>query len=309
MVVFRRERLLWLFGGLAFVSVALSLDITSRYWVPWRVLAHIPLIQNVSAPRFFAITTLCAAVMLGIVVDRTHDLVGGLTARFRPLPAALAGISAVVALGVGAVATVPMASAIASNVPFTTENIAVPAWFTAVAPHLAADQVVLTYPPPVAGGSALVWQAMDSLHFPMATGGGPESIPQRAGSERAGLDVITAASVVLSPQPPATPANIKAVRQALSGWGVTLVVLPDPSRLFPRYDRGSSTRWALGAFTLAIGREPVFQDDAWVWYDVQTPDPILSVSLEAFARCTSDQVATGGLQGVPACVEDAARRS
>jgi hypothetical protein len=308
-LVWWREKLLWLFGTLAVVSVAFSLSVTSSYWVPWRALAHIPLVQNVTAARFFAVTILCIAIMLGVVVDRSHDLVGGVSGRLH-LPSILVrGIAAVVALGVGTVATLPMATAMATNVPFTTESMAVPAWFASVAPHVGEGQVVLTFPPPVSGGSALVWQAMDSLHFPMATGGGPESIPARAGSEAAGLTVITDASVVLSPQPPVTAANVRAVRQALAGWRVTLVVVPDPSALYPRYDRTASTTWALGAFTLAIGRRPLFQHDAWVWYDVDTPGPQLSISLETFARCTSSAQWRSAPQSVPDCVADSARRS
>lgn len=309
MVIWWREQLLWLFGALAVVSVLLSLGVTSRYWVPWRALAHIPIIQNVTAARFFSVTTLCVAIMVGIVVDRSHGLVAALSGRLH-LPSKLAAaVTAVIALGVGAVATVPMATSVASNIPFTVENIALPAWITTVAPHLGAGQVVLTFPPPVSGGSALVWQAVDSLHFPMATGAGPGSIPERAGREEAGLTVITQASVVLSPQPPATPSNVNAVRQALAGWGVTVVVVPDPSALFPRYDRTASTTWALGAFTLAIGRPPRYQDDAWVWNDVRTPGPVLSVTEQAFELCTSNKEWRSSPQVVPACILGESRRT
>jgi hypothetical protein len=301
-VVWWREKMLWLFSALAVISVALSLGVTSRYWVPWRALAHIPLIQNVTPARFFAVTTLCVAIMVGIVVDRSHDLVFRLSDRSQLPKMFSTGFSIVVALGVGALATVPMVTAMATNVPFTTENTALPAWFTTVAPHLSAGQVVLTFPPPVSGGSALVWQATDSLHFPMATGGGPESIPERAGVEASGLKVISQASVVLSPQPPATPANVQAVRRALAGWRVTVVVVPDPSALLPRYDRTASTTWALGVFTLAIGRRPHHLHGAWVWSDVNTPGSMLSIALPAFARCTSIPAWKTVPYSVPDCV-------
>jgi hypothetical protein len=307
-VVFWREKLLWLFGGLAVMSVAFSLSVTDSYWVPWRVLAHIPLVQNVTAARFYAVTTLCVAILLGIVVDRSHDLVIGL---FHHSIAPAAVIAATVtALAVAAIAAVPMATAVATNIPFTTVSIEQPAWFAAVAPHLPTGQVVLAFPPPVAGGSALTWQAVDSLHFAMATGAGPGGILARAGIESAGLNVITEASVVLSPQPPATAANVQAVRQALAGWQVTLLVVPDPSRLFPRYDRSGSTAWALGFFTLAIGRPPAFQHDAWVWDDVQNLSPRLSATPRVFARCTAEQVYRNGpSQAVPGCVVAGSRRA
>src|SRR6202034_1623071 len=61
LIVWRREVLLWLFAAVGLASVALSLDVTTGYWVPWRVLAHLPLVQNISVARFFGVGTFCAA--------------------------------------------------------------------------------------------------------------------------------------------------------------------------------------------------------------------------------------------------------
>ena len=313
LVIWWRDVRLWLFGVLGLVTVALSLDVHSRSWVPWRVLAHVPLIQNVTVARFFAATTLCAAALVAVVVDRTHEAAAAglrravtrLSERHAPLPAAAvrSALAAVVALAVAAVATVPMASALADNVPLTVASVMVPRWFADVAPHLPAGQVVLAYPPPVTGGSAMTWQAVDSLHYAMATGAGPESIPARAGRERAGLDVITSASEIFSTPKPATAANVEAVRRALAGWGVTVVVVPDPRLLVPRYDRTSSTAAALGLFTAALGRPPRWRDDAWVWSDVTAPGPRLPIATGAFNRCaTMPLVRHGSHLVVPDCV-------
>ncbi len=307
--LYRRDLRLWFFGAVGLVGVALSLPATNSYWVPWRVLEHISLVKNVATARFFGMTTVCVAIMLGVVVDRTHSTVHGAIARFmnrfrgRLSGVAAGGSAATVALAVGCVAIVPMGSAVADNVPLTTQGVALPKWFADDGAHLPAGQVVLAYPPPVTGGSAMTWQAIDLLRFSMATGGGPESIPARAGRERAGLDVITQASLVLSPPPPATTSNVEAVRQALSGWGVTIVVVPDPADLEPRYSRVSSTAWALGMFTLAIGRPPSFEDDAWVWTRVERLDRRLVVTARAFAACTSEGLSvTADPLGVPDCV-------
>ncbi|MGO9344418.1 MAG: hypothetical protein ACLP6E_18175 [Acidimicrobiales bacterium] len=339
LVSYRRDLRLWFFGAVGLVSVALSLPVTSSYWVPWRVLEHVPLVQNVAAARFFGMTTACAAIMLGVIVDRTHATAYGVIARLinrfrsartsshravdavssalrsgvgrasdRRRLTGVAGIvgggaAAAVALAVAAVALVPMGSAVAENVPLTTQGVALPKWFANDGAHLAAGQVVLAYPPPVTGGSAMTWQAIDLLRFAMATGGGPESIPARAGKERAGLDVITQASLILSPPPPATTSNVEAVRQALSGWGVTIVVVPDPAGLEPHYSRAASTAWALGMFTLAIGRPPRFEDDAWVWTGVRSPSRRMAITARAFATCTGAGLSvTADPLGVPDCV-------
>jgi hypothetical protein len=288
-------------------------------WVPWRVLAHLPIIENVIPGRVYAVTTLCAGTMLAVIVDRTYGSVLGFARgirkprepRVRKLSSAPAKISAgILALAVAAVAMVPIGTAVASNVPFTVESIEIPPWFADVAPHLAAGQVLLPFPPAVAGGSAMIWQAVDSLYFAMPTGGGPESIPSRAGPERDGLNVITSASVVLETPDRATPTNIASVRAALAGWGVTMVVVPYPADTAPRYDRESGTAWALGMFTLAIGREPQYDHGAWVWSDVRSPGPMLTTTTGDFARCTDGRTWTvDALQAVPGCMTSTPRRT
>jgi hypothetical protein len=155
----------------------------------------------------------------------------------------------------------------------------------------------------------MTWQAVDSLHFTMATGTGPQSIPERAGPERAGLEVITASALPFSTPAPGTARNIEAVRAALFGWGVTVVVVPDPAVLVPRYDRTRSTAEGLAFFTVALGRPPQFRDDAWVWTAVKSSPRPLAVSAPAFARCiTEPLVRHGSRQAVPNCLVAASRR-
>jgi hypothetical protein len=204
---------------------------------------------------------------------------------------------------VATVALVPIGSALAPNVPLTAEPVAVPRWFTQVAPHLPSHQVVLTIPAPFTLiQAALTWQAVDSLHFALVGGSGPEGLPRRAGAERAGLEVVSAASFDLTGPPAPTAAHIEAVRHALAGWGVTVVVMPDPS-LLPRYDRGTSPASALGLFTVAIGRRPQYQAGAWVWSGVKALGPRLSISESTFERCTTDLTLAGRAHlAVPDCV-------
>jgi len=320
-IAWHRDRRLWVFGALGLASVVLSLGV-QRYWTPWRLLTGIPLVDNVLPGRIMAITTLCVAIMLGIVVDRTYAWVHvaapslpgtrasrGLRARDSTTPGDMgAGIlprilATVVALGVAAVATVPVATAIAPNVPLTTEGVAVPRWFTEVGSRLPAGQVVLTFPPPITGGSAMTWQAVDGLRFSLATGAGPESIPRRAGKERTGQGVISAAASLFATLAPATDRNVEAVRQALAGWGVTDVVVVDPSELVPPADRVAGTAWALGFFTLAIGRPPLFTDGAWVWSGVGVPAALRTIATGAFAGCTTtERYFSPSRDEVPDCV-------
>jgi hypothetical protein len=297
-IIWRRDRRLWFFGALAVISVVASLGVQT-YWTPWRVLAHIPLIQNILPTRFVAIISLCAAIMLAIIVDRTHGSLGA----GAPAGGGHRLVAGGVALAVAAVAVVPMASALADSVPLTTQTVTLPGWFEAVAPHLGRGQVVLTFPPPPVGGAALGWQAVDSLQFSLATGAGPGSVPERAGKERAGLEVITTAASLFSTLAPPTAANVAAVRVALAGWGVDRVVVPEPGGLMPAYDRTASTAWALGFFTVSLGRGPRFRHGAWVWSGVPTAGAPLSITTAAFDSCTRTEHVPGpSLPAVPDCV-------
>jgi len=305
-VAWRHDRRLWFFGALGITTVALSLG-DQAYWTPWRVLTGIPLVQDVVPGRVISMTTVCVAVMLGVVVDRTY---GSVRSRAR-MPGAAVGLAAVtVAVAVAAVAVVSMGSVMAGNFPLTTRVVALPRWFADVAPHLPRDQVVLAYPTPFAlEQSAEGWQAVDGLHFAMVGGSGPEGILRRAGKERAGQEVLSASSFSLDGPPKPTPANIDAVRQALSDWGVTQIVMPNPASL-PRYERGTSPAAAVGLFTIAVGHEPVFHDGAWIWSGVRSLGARRTISEVAFAACTTTALwERPSHQAVPDCVMAASRRS
>ena len=118
--------------------------------------------------------------------------------------------------------------------------------------------------------------------------------------------MLAAASFSVLGAPSPSDANVSAVRQALEGWGVTIVVVPDPAGL-PRYDQGTDPALAIGLFTLVVGRPPHFQDDAWVWGGVQSPSVLRSITSQAFLQCTISRVGTEQLQGIAGCVMAASR--
>lgn len=295
-LAWRHDRRLWFFGTLGVITAFLSM----AFAFPWSLFARIPLLQNIVPSRFAAVTTLCAAVVLGVIVDRTHDAaishrrgrtVPRRTAVRQPpwlgaaFPTGLA--AALAALAVAGLALGPVMAAEAANVPFTTKTVVLPRWFARAAPHLPPRQVVLTYPPPFAlVQSGMAWQAVERMPFDMAGGGGPGGALERAGKERKGFKVIAQFSYSFVGPPPATNANVTAVRNALAGWGVTMVVVPDPQTV-PSYDRGTDVPGALAFYTAAIGRAPRYQDDAWVWTRVDKPSAQLSVTQSGFQRCTA----------------------
>ena len=336
-LVWRTDRRLWCFGVLGAFAVLLGLG-SAHLWEPWRALTNLPVLEDVITGRFMVVVTLCAAVMLAVAVDRTRDAVleavrqrspGHRPAHAAPhrdpvdpaghgnpmttdpeapadQPPARAGarvVAGVVALAVAAVALVPPASALSANVPLTMEPVLLPRWFITVAPNLPAGRVVMTFPLPVTGGSAMTWQAVEEFPFALATGAGPQSVPQRAGTERAGQAILVAAGSLFATLAPPTATGVESVRRALAGWEVTTAVVPDPSVLVPPADRRAATAWALGYLTLAVGRPPRPRAGAWEWSGLRSPSPRRAITRRAFDRCTApDRLRSDGRTAVPACV-------
>ena len=137
------------------------------------------------------------------------------------------------------------------------------------------------------GGVAMAWQAVDDFHFALATGAGPESVPDRAGPSGPARPSLTAAASLFSTLAPPTPGHVDGRAVGHGRLGRDRVVVPNPGPLVPHQDRAASTAWALGMFTLAVGRVPVRQDGAWVWDGVREPSPPLAIPTGAFTACTS----------------------
>jgi hypothetical protein len=307
LVLWRRDLRLWFFAVLAVLAADLSLASAdgSSPWALWRYFDRRPILQNVIQVRFDIMVGACVAVLIGLIVDRTHSGVlrhlqresrqGREPLRFwEPLLAAA---------GVTAVALLPMELAVASVEPMAAAPVHVPLWFTTAARHLPGRQVVLVYPAPFGGvQSAMTWQAVGGLSFTMVGAGGPGAIPQRAGIERAGFDTLSATTLSFSQfSSRFTTQQISGVRRALLDWGVTTIVVPDQPR-FPRYELGSHTAVAVALFTASTGNVPRFVDRAWVWTAVNGRQR--SITPDAFRSCVGfTNFAHGPSLAVPRCVE------
>jgi hypothetical protein len=206
-------------------------------------------------------------------------------------------------MAVAVVALAPTVVALAPSIPVTVQPVTVPRWFETAADHLPAGQVLLTSPFATANSQAAIpWQAIGGMHYVMAGGGGPAGTPSRAGAYRAGFEVLSAASVPLGPQPAPTPANLLAVRRALRGWGVTMVVVPG-DRGLPTFQTGRGTSYGVAFFTAALGVAPVRQDGAWVWPRASASPPPVPISTSRLDACIAG--GTGGaaaVSGIGRCV-------
>ena len=119
--------------------------------------------------------------------------------------------------------------------------------------------------------------------------------------------VLSALAFGLGAVPTGTPAELTAVRQAIAGWGVTMVVIPDqPGQ--PALLRGRDPEYAAGFMTAALGRPPVFQDGAWVWTGHLLARPALRLGPDTLEDCTFGRgQRSRPPEGVASCVLSGAR--
>lgn len=291
-VVWRHDPLLQFFGAVGVVAALLSLGVGNGYWAPWRLFVHLPVLNNVVPVNITVIVDFCVAVMLAVILGHV-----------RSNPVDRSGIDRrdLAAVAVAALALVPIAVALWPNIPMTVRPVRLPRWFAQSAPR-SDNLVVLPYPAALGGiQSSMAWQAVQGMTFSMVGGGGPGITPSWAGPESPGFDVLAQASLPLGPPPLPTAANLGAIRQAIAGWGVTTIVVPDQPGL-PTYDRGRPVPYAVGLFTAALGQSPVLQSSAWVWSGVGGAGSPVPLSPSAFTACTdgSGTQATGS--AVAACV-------
>ncbi len=277
-IVWRRDRRLWLFGTITLISVVLSLGVVNGLWLPWRLLANLPLVEDIYPYRIVFIVYLAVAVMLALIIDHAYQAVNRRRQRAAPNrgPEYVGGLlthlprwgGAAVGVILGAIAVVPPAIYLAQSVPITTRAVNLPDWFRTIAPHLSAGQVLLVIPARSgtsgSNDTPMTWQAVDGMNYSIVGVGGPSGVPQRAGKERDGAAVIARVSAFTPTPTVIAPGDIAAVRQALAGWGVTKVVIPDQTDL-PTYDQVTSVTVAAELITAATGERPDHQENAWVW--------------------------------------------
>jgi hypothetical protein len=209
----------------------------------------------------------------------------------------------VAAVAVAVIALAPVAWYLRAITPVTTRPVEVPLWFQSVGRHLTDHQVLLVLPAPSVREAPLTWQAVDRMPYVAALGSGPSDDLSRAGAFTKGEAVLYNASTALYPQA-FEPGDTRAVRDALAGWGVTTVVIPDQPGL-PIYDQVTSVPFAVALLTAASGRPPVHQESAWVWYGLDRDHASIVPVTTGLTRCT-DRASAGSIstEQLASCVLD-----
>jgi hypothetical protein len=295
LVAFWRDRRLWFFGFVLLVCAAFSLGERRGQVEPAWILSRIPVVENVIEQRFMAVGFLAAAVILAVILERV----------FRAVPDWRGALGA---LAVAAVALVPMGVIFGERLPFAMQAVTLPRWYSEVAPTLPPGRVLLSYPAPFSGlQNAMAWQAVNRIHYSQAGGGGPQGVVKRAGSAKAGFDLLSLLDFgVGRPEPAGTPAQYAAVRHALVVWQVnTVVIATDPAA--PRVEQGRDPVYAAAFMTAALGRQPTLEAGAWVWNDLQPQGaPPLRLKGGTLTTCAAAAEGKAGLfratMQLPECV-------
>ncbi len=301
LVLWHRDVRLWLFGALGVLAAFWSLGLSFHGWTLWRLVVRAPLMENVIPSRFVLAVYLCAAVMLGIICDRTYRAVAAGPGRTTSGGMGSAVAGAVTSMLVAAIALVPIISYFSGEMPLKTTPVESPQWFRTVAPHLPEDQVLLVFPFAFRQ-SNMTWQALNHMRYAMVGGGGPNSILARAGKERAGQSYLANISLAGGRQE-IVPEEVTAVRGALDGWGVTGVVIPDPRHL-PEYEQVFAVRSIVVLITAATGHAPEYVAGSWVWSSPHRTGTVAPFSTAQLDRCSqgpaNDTVAS--IQASAACI-------
>jgi len=220
-VAFGRDRRLWLFWALALTAGLLTLGTRQVSWAPWASFLG-SVIESVIPERFIVFVYLSLGVVLAVVVDSARSWALGADWSARS-GARWFGMLAGLAVAVAALAQ--MAVLFAPELPYTVGPVRLPAWYEAVAPRLPKGQVLLGFPTASSGyENVLAWQAVNRMHYSVASGGGPKGrryAAQRAKDSGTGIAFIRPLSGAAG-----HAANLVAARQAIEDWGVTRIVVP-----------------------------------------------------------------------------------
>ena len=211
----------------------------TRVPLPFRVLEHLPILKNVSPPRFTIFMYLMVALLLAIFVDW-----------------ALANHGPLRVVGIGA--TVIALIALFPAVPYPTDTAVIPTFFRGGdVRRIPEGSVVLVAPFSRAFTSdAMMWQSVSGMSFRM-----PEGYAYRPGPTR--NPPVTALQTRLGAiydgldRPAVTPDLAQQMRGELQAMGATTVVVgPEP-----REDE------VVALFRLLLGREPVETGGVFVWWN------------------------------------------
>ena len=239
----RRRGLVQLLTLLLVISAVFSLGAQLRFhvgttglYLPFAALVKLPLFNSTLAIRWALFTAFFGALLVALLLD---DLPLHRTNRLSAVT--LAVVSMVFLAPPRAIPAAPLA---------------VPAWFTSPAvATLAPQSALLTYPMAMNGyPEPMMWQAVADFHFSLVGG--------EAGSQTVHLGVTNAALAQCQTTNQYSSVWLWQIKNEFIAWHLRTIVVPNGF--------AANESCAVGLFTAATGRAPVYEYDAWVWHDLPT---------------------------------------
>ena len=311
MIVAYRRKVSWVLLASALASFVLSLGsaglrhdaLSSFSWLPWQSIVNWPLLDDVLPGRFALLTDLAVVLIVTIGLDEirnqllqrkalskegkiSHAPTGGTIQLRKFVPPIVLFVTAVIIC-------VPMWRTY--SVPTAMEKVDLPPWFSTAALAVPTGSVVLTYPFPASASlasEAMVWQAIDGMHFELAGGyvkvPGPDGHPLASGppgSATNSLDLLTLVKQTREAPWVPTPAEILALRDALSEWKVSYIVVTST---------GQNPIYVAAVMTAVSERPPEVAHRAWVW-NLRRAPLVSSLSPQLASATLGSCLSTPGL--------------
>lgn len=258
------------------------------WWSPFDVIARIPVLHNVTVTRFIILTWFAAIV---IVVDLAGRASSWCLARVRWRIAPLvAGLAVVLA------AFVPPLEAVAQTLPISASSTT---GDNALAVVLAepGHHVVMGYPFPVSVREMLQQAREGNFSFDMPGGEWPQIFDPPEPWTTVSQEMLLAGEGKQLASP--TLQQVRVLQSWIGRWGVTDVIVP--RTYVPAYAAvyGSPQQF-VAVVTEALGA-PRVVDGEWVWSPIRVIPPPITLTNEAWTKCTSPTVTP--VAQTPACVE------
>jgi hypothetical protein len=235
----------------------------THYQLPWRFLEQLPILKNVSPPRFMIFTYLMVALMLAVFVDWTLGSLPPPLPRQRvgSLPPPLGGEGQGGGVRwIGIAATILALALLFPSVPYPTDTAVVPAFFRGGdVRRIPQGDVVLVAPFSRAFTSdAMMWQSVAGMSFRMPEGYGYRPGPTRNPPDSALQTQLNAIYYGLD-RPSVSPGLVDQMRAELANMGATAVIVgPEPRQ-----------EEVVALFRGLLGREPVETGGVLVWWNVR----------------------------------------
>jgi hypothetical protein len=230
----------------AAACAGLALSPASESWAPWQWFGTAPLLENVLQRRIVVFSLLGCL----LVVARGADV--------AVRRGAIGAVATAVGLGL---VVVSFAVPEAGTLPFRTEAISTPTWWTA-----PAGGVVLSYPfPGNVIESPLSWQAHSRFAVALVGGSGPQSQPSRSGADEQATSFLDDLSYPLVHRVTASASVAAVIREMVRRDHVTDVVVPITVRGGTLTTGGTPASDAAVFLAEVLGTAPSVVHGAWVF--------------------------------------------